>query len=222
MKKLVVFDLDGTVIDSAADIGEAIAQAATSVCGLPPGTITLEQTRPLTGKSLETMFTMLLPAGQVYPMAELIQAYRAYYIEHCAVHTRPYPGMLDLLVELRQQGLKLAIATTKAKASVDPVAAQLGLGEYFDLVQGVEGFPSKPDPFILNLVMQKLEFLPAQTMMVGDTDNDVLCAQAAGVAVCAVSWGSWSARQLATLQPDYLVDQVAELRAVFTRLGILS
>lgn len=216
MKKLVIFDLDGTLIDSGQDISTAIAYAAHTVCHLPAGTVTLEQTASLLGKNLHDTFSSLLAPEYHTQIEDCILAYRQYYLQNCANATVVFPGLLDLLLELKGQGYKLAIATTKFQSTVDIVAERLKLTAYFDLVQGVDGFPSKPDPYILNEVMRKLEVTPAETVMVGDTDNDVLCAQRAGVEVCAITWGAWSETQLATLQPDYIARSVEELHNLLT------
>ena len=217
MGKLITFDLDGTLIDSAEDISTAIIYAAHQVCQLPENTITFQQTAPLLGKNLQLTFATLLPAAYHHRIEECVKVYREYYPQNCANHTTVFPGLIELLVELRKQGYKLAIATTKVQAVVEVVVAKLGLTAYFDLVQGVDGFPSKPDPYILQLVMQKLEATQAETLMIGDTDNDVLCARNAGIAVCAVTWGAWSYSELAKLEPDYIATSVAELCQILTQ-----
>ncbi|HEX2916648.1 MAG TPA: HAD-IA family hydrolase [Chloroflexia bacterium] len=212
MKKLIVFDLDGTLIDSSVDVGTAIVHAARSVCGLSEEAVTVEHTMPLFGKNLHTTFSALLPVEHHARVDECIEAYRSYYMENCARYTRPYAGIVELLKELRENNKILAVATTKLQPTVERVAEMVGLTPYFDLLQGVDGFPSKPDPTILKVIMHKLDITAGEMLMVGDTDNDILCARNAGVQVCAVSWGgAWSARQLAALQPDYLVDTVKEL-----------
>jgi HAD superfamily hydrolase (TIGR01549 family) len=211
MKKLSIFDMDGTLIDSGLDISTAIIQAAHSVCNLAPNTISYAQTAPLLGKDLQTTFRALLPAQYHNKIQECVAAYRLFYLENCAVNTIIFPGMLELVAELKAGGGKVAIATTKLQSTVDIVAAKLGLTQYFDVIQGVAGFPSKPDPTILQVVMQKLEIDPADTIMIGDTDNDILCGQRAGVAVCGVTWGAWSKEQLLTLQPNYLATNTSEL-----------
>ncbi len=214
MKQLVIFDLDGTLIDSAVDIGTAIVHAATTVCDLPSGQITLEQTRPLMGKSLQETFAALLPAEYHARTPALINAYRSHYFENCARTTTIYPGMLDVLLDLRGRGIKTAVATTKYQSTLDVIAPRLGLTPYFDLLQGVEGFPSKPDPAILFEVLRKLNLQPDQAIMVGDTDNDVLCAQRAGMEICAVGWGGWPVEDLTALGPNYLVKSATELQKV--------
>lgn len=216
MKSLIVFDLDGTLIDSSEDISRAITYAAHTACNLPNNTITTAQVRPLLGKNLQDTF-MLLLEPQYHPQIEAcIRAYREFYLENCAVYTKIFPGLLDIVQRLREQGAKLAIATTKYQATVDIVAERLKLTPYFDLIQGTGDFPHKPDPYILNLVMQKLQAAPAKTLMIGDTDNDVLCAQRAGVEICAVGWGAWTTAQLAALHPNYLVETPAELTKILS------
>ena len=215
MKKLVVFDADGTLVDSAGDIAASIAYAATTVCGLPDGTFTLDQTLPLLGKHLDETFRLLL-APEYHPrVAECVAAYRLHYRANMARTTRPFPGILPLLVDLRHHKVRLAIATTKIQPTIDYLVTALDIGHYFERVQGTDGFPNKPDPYILHLLMRDFDVSPADTIMIGDTDNDVLCAQRAGVEVVAVTWGgAWSEAQLAALDPTYIARNVDELRAI--------
>lgn len=214
MKKLIVFDLDGTLIDSSEDISRAITYAAHTACNLPEGTITTAQVRPLLGKNLHDTFTLLLDPQYHSYIEDCVKAYREFYPSNSTVYTTIFPGLLEIIENLKERGCKLAVATTKYQTTVDAVVGRLNLAPYFDLIQGTNDFPHKPDPYILNLVMQKLEATPEQTIMIGDTDNDVLCAQRAGVEICAVTWGAWTAEQLTALHPNYIVNNPVELAQV--------
>ena len=216
MKKLIVFDFDGTTVDSFADMEVAITHAATTAGALKADDSLTERVRALLriGKDLHYTFGHLVPANQPERVYACVAVYREYYMENCANFTQPFPGMVELLTDLRAAGCKLAVATTKYQQTIERVAERLGLTAYFDLLQGVDGFPSKPDPHILRLVMQKMGMMPADTLMIGDTDNDILCAQGARVPVCAVNWGHGNDKELASFQPDYLVHTIAELRTV--------
>jgi phosphoglycolate phosphatase len=218
-RQFLVFDLDGTLIDSNADLAEALNYAATTVGGVPEAAIDRALVHSYMGKNIHQTFTALLPADRHDRMDELVAAFRAYYREHGLVNTTVFPGALALLERLRRAGKVLAIATTKYHPNTLHLAEVLGLTPYFDFIQGTEhgDWPSKPDPFILNFLMKKAGVSPAQSLMIGDTDNDVLCAQNAGVPVIAVSWGAWSAAQLQELKPDALANNFDELVALLLR-----
>src|ERR1700694_3887272 len=106
MKKLIVFDLDGTRVDSTQDISAAIIFAALTVCDLPENTITYEQIAPLIGKNLEITFKALLPSNLHHHVEECVSTYRKYYVENCTRHTTIFPTMLPLLAKLKAQGNK--------------------------------------------------------------------------------------------------------------------
>jgi phosphoglycolate phosphatase len=212
-RKFVVFDLDGTLIDSNRDIMAALTHAMTTVGGLKREEIDQIKLAGLMGKGLEEVYAVFLPEHRyLYPA--MVQAYREYYLQNLTTTTTIFPGMMTLLDELKKSGKVTAIATTKWQHTADTLADHFGLRCYIDFVQATEfdGFPLKPDPYILTLLMQKAGFEPQDTVMVGDTDNDILCAQRAGAASIGVAWGAWSIDMLASLGPDAIVENPAHLR----------
>jgi len=108
--------------------------------------------------------------------------------------------------------VRLAVATTKRTDMARAVTDRVGLTSLVDLVQGSDGLPKKPDPALLALVAERTGCALANSLMVGDTDGDVLAARAAGCASVAVTYGGWSRAELAPLAPDHLIDSFAELR----------
>lgn len=215
-KKVVVFDFDGTLVDSVQDVANSIAYAAQTVADLTPEqTPTFEQVLPHMGRHLADMFQELLPLEKHSLIDQCVQTYRLHYRANCTRTTVPFPGILELLTELKSRGVRLAIASNKTQPVITYVVNKLGMTNYFDHIQGIANFPGKPAPDMLFTVLQKLEVNLEEAVMVGDTDNDVFCAQKAGVTVCAVGWGgAWSALQLAELAPDYIAASVPELRTI--------
>lgn len=212
-RKFIIFDLDGTLIDSNADILVALTYALTTVGGIPEVELDRALVDRYMGKGLHEIFAALLPTAHHHLLEEFVTTFRNYYRENCATNTAIYPGGLDLLQKLREGNKLMAIATSKFHPNAQLIANKLGLTPYFQYIQGTEPgeWRLKPDPYILNLLMEQAGFSPRDTVMIGDTDNDLLCAHRASVPVIAVTWGAWSADRLRELNPAALVENFAEL-----------
>lgn len=206
--KLLIFDLDGTLVDSHKDIIDSLMYCYEQ---LGVGPIEESTLRPLIGKPLADVFYATLPEAMHAQVPACVKRFRSYYYEHCLDNTRPYPGVPELLKELHDSGFLMAVATTKRTFMAKKVVQELHLAGYFHLVQGTDELPAKPDPAILLSVCRQLDQPVTAAMMIGDTNNDILAAQRAGMKNCAVSWGSWSREQLAQLNPDYIVDELPQL-----------
>lgn len=213
MRQAIVFDLDGTLIDSAKDITVAFQQACV-VCGHPAPEE--EHVRNLIGRPLREMFHHFLPDAD---MDQLILAYRAHYDEHCTVYTRFYPEVLDVLSELRKRGYLLAVATTKVPRVARLVSEKMGLVGHMDHIQGTDGFPHKPEP---DVIFTALDALEAKGLwMVGDTTADVLAGKAAGLKTYGVTWGTHNRDVLETVHPDVISDDLKGLLEVCPPLNPL-
>lgn len=215
-RKFIIFDLDGTLIDSNADLAAALIYAATTVGGVSEAEIDQALLHSYMGKGLHETFAALLPPDRHNLMDELIATFRAYYRDHSLQNTVVFPGALALLEKLKEVGKLTAIATTKYHPNALHLAEQLGLTPYFDFIQGTpQGeWPLKPDPYILNFLMKQADCSPAETFMIGDTDNDVLCAHRAELPVVAVTWGAWPADRLQPLNPAAMVQSFDELTSL--------
>ncbi len=200
-RRAVIFDLDGTLIDSLPDIVWSF-RAAFEAEGLP---VPAEaEVRARIGPPLEEMAAAFVaePAF-VGPVCE---AYRRIYPRHFTERTRPFPGVLEVLGELRRRGWSLAVATTKRGAMAAELVRALGLDAYLDHVQGTDGMPHKPAP---DVVLAALAALDAEgAWMVGDTVSDLQAGRAAGLRTYAVSWGTHDAERLRGARPDALHDDL--------------
>lgn len=210
LPQTIVFDLDGTLVDSLADITASFQYAFASQ-GLPvPGDA---EVHALMGKPLEVMYEHFAPTH----VAALCAAYREHYPRNFINRSRLYPGVLGVLRTLRERGYRLAIATTKRSDMARRLAAALRLDVAVDHVQGTDGFPHKPAP---DVIIKALGALGAEGVwMVGDTTTDIQAGRAAGLRTYAVSWGIHDAATLATASPDELQP---DLQALLGRLPALS
>ena len=199
--RLIVFDLDGTLIDSRADIAGSINAGLEKVAGVRRER---DEIFPLIGQPLVEMYAKLLPESHSALVEEACAAYREHYMDNCANETTVFPGVERGLAALSEE--RCVVATTKATFQAERVTERMGLAGYFELVQGTDGIPYKPDPAVLHLVFEKLGGNPKESWMVGDTPFDVKAGKAAGMITCAVTYGIAHRRELADARPDFMVD----------------
>jgi HAD superfamily hydrolase (TIGR01509 family) len=206
--KNILFDVDGTLLDSRRDI--AAAQLWTfRQFGID--TLKPEDIYPLIGKPLAETFTALLPQRLHDRIPEAGLIYRDYYRAHAFETTTLFPGVLDTVAALKGKGIRLATATTKSTETTAKVLAHYGIAEYFSHVQGTDNGVFKPDPFIINTILTAMNWHRGETLMVGDTDKDIDVGRNAGVLTCGVTYGTFSREQMAALKPDWIIDHISDL-----------
>ncbi len=195
-RRAIVFDLDGTLVDSLDDILDSFLAAFDSV-GLPKPE--RAAARALVGRPLEEMYSPFAPEES---LSDLVTAYREHYPRHFVERTRPFPGVVDLLAELGRRGYARVVATTKRPDAALALVEAVGLADLLDHVQGTDGFPHKPAP---DVVLKGLAAVDAAgEWMVGDTVSDMQAGRAAGLKTYAVTWGTHGAEALAGARPDAL------------------
>jgi phosphoglycolate phosphatase len=211
MARLVVFDLDGTLVDSVDDLHASVNHALAAV-GLPPRS--LDEVRGFVGEGARLLLARAVsPADQLLEPA--LAAWRPHYEAHCLDRTRPYPGVAALLASAGA-GRTLAVLTNKPGPMARKILAGLGLLPRFAAVVGGDEAPRKPDPTGLRELMARAGATPAETILVGDSRVDVATGRAAGVPVVAVTWGLGRAEDLAAAGASTLVADAAALaRALF-------
>lgn len=202
-----LFDVDGTLVDSAIDIVGAIqgVLAATSQNAVP-----FDFLKGYIGRHLVDLFQDLFPAYTPEQIDALVVEYRRIYPLRNHSSTTLYPGVSELLSQL--SGRK-STATTKGTPTTRIVLEKFGLVSYFDHIQGTDGFPAKPNPDVIFKALEGLGASPSDCLFVGDSPADIEAAHRAGVKSCAVTWGYGSRDALAHWQPTYWANHPSELLA---------
>jgi phosphoglycolate phosphatase len=215
--KAVVFDLDGTLIDSAPDIAQALNRA-TEKRGIEP--FSLDQVKEMIGGGVphlvrRALFARGLGADGLMP---LVEDFIGFYRETLTTNTRIYEGGRELLEQLRSGGRRLGICTNKNHQLTVEILEQLDLAKYFSSVAGErQGWPRKPDPAPLLEVIAELGASRRDALMVGDSGADVTCARAAKMPVVVVDFG-YSRVEPEALGADAVISRLSELPHVFARL----
>lgn len=208
---LVIFDLDGTLLDTIADLAAA-ANAALQANGFPVRT--QEECQRFVGNGVTKLLERALPEGHktMQDVEKIRPAFFAYYDEHLMDVTRPYPGMAELLGGLQKRGVKLAVASNKYQSATERLVKHFFPNISFCAVLGQrEGVAVKPDPAIVNEILWASGASREDTLYVGDSDVDMQTAHNAGVRVCAVTWGFRSREELASFRPDFMADRPADI-----------
>src|SRR5262245_31327572 len=217
----VVFDLDGTLVDTAPDL-VATLNAVFAREGLPP--VDYAAARNMVGGGARLMIERGLKAeGRVLATAEvdaLVKAFIAHYAEHIADNSRPFPGLTAALDALAAGGCRLAVCTNKLEWLSLRLLEALGLKGRFVAVCGADTFGvQKPNPELLRRTIERAEGQAARAVMVGDSITDIATARAAGVPVVAVDFG-YSERPVAELGPNRVISTFDDLpEVVFELLG---
>lgn len=202
-----LFDVDGTLLDSAMDICGAIQQVLSPHVAAP---LEFDYLQSFIGYHLDVCFQEVLPGISRERLNELIQQYRTIYTGRNHASTKPYPGVKEALAAL--PGRK-STATTKGTPTTRIVLDMFGLLPHFDHVQGTDGFPCKPEPDVLLRSMEALGAKPEDCLFVGDSAADMEAGRRAGMRTCAVLYGYGKAEDMARWSPNYWISHPRELLA---------
>ena len=203
-----LFDIDGTLTDSAPDICGAI-QSVLDLRGIHDVSVPL--LRSFIGRHLVDCYSHVNPAWTAADLDDLVVDYRRIYPARQHASTVLYPGVSETLKALG--GLK-STATTKGTPTARIVLEKFGLLPHFHHVQGTDGFPHKPAPDVIQRALAGLGASPEDCLLVGDATADIEAGHAAGVDVCAVTYGYGDPAALAALRPRYTISSITELLSV--------
>ena len=206
--KLVIFDWDGTMMDSAPRIGSSMQKAA-ELAGLPA--ISFEQACNIIGLSLKEAGTALYPEANQAQLDELAEHYRDQFRNHNKTPMPLFNGAKDLITELKHQGALLAVATGKSRRGLDKVLEEQNLSDWFVASRTGTEAESKPSPDMINQILAELNIDAQDALMVGDTEYDLMMAKNAGVDSVGVSFGVHDVERLKKCGPIAIIDALPEL-----------
>jgi phosphoglycolate phosphatase len=210
---IIIFDLDGTLINTIDDLGQA-CNYALSACGFP--THKIEDYPRLVGNGINKLIERALPEEHrnEATVLRLREYFVPFYDQHNCDLTRPYDGIPELLQTLKAAGHTLAVASNKYQAATEKIVAHF-FPNTFDVVLGErEGIPRKPDPQIVWDIIHRLSPLASNLSpiyYIGDSLVDAETAKAAGVRFAACTWGFCTREQLESASPEYMVDHPLEI-----------
>ena len=184
MKRILIFDLDGTLIDSRVDLATSGNHARQSV-GLPA--LPLAQVLSYVGDGLDKLIERLVP--ECDRRSDAKQSFEIYYRDHCSDATAPFDGMVDTLQRLRAAGWTLAVATNKPAAFTHAILRGCGIADFFAAVRAGGDGPLKPDPGSLLDILRESTGDARQSWMIGDHHTDIRAGRAAGCRVLFCAWG---------------------------------
>ncbi len=185
--KLVIFDLDGTLLDTLDDLADSV-NAALSAVGYPGRT--REEVRSFVGNGIRKLIERSVPAETAEEMVNKVhERFTVHYKEHCADKTKPYNGILELLCQLKEKGVKTAVVSNKADYAVKALCAQYFPGFLEEAIGERQGIAKKPAPDTVNEVLRILGVEKSRAVYIGDSDVDVETAKNAGLDCIAVDWG---------------------------------
>jgi phosphoglycolate phosphatase len=217
--RLILFDVDGTLVDSQAHIQAATRAAFEGVGMALPSD---ETVRRGVGLSVEQAFERLAPHADEPLRADMVARYRAAFFNIASQGTTLSPlfaGVADMIHELRAtEGTVLGVATGKSRRGLERTLQENGLDGIFQTLQVADGHPSKPHPSMILTAMAETGMTAAQTVMIGDTSYDMLMARAAGVASVGVTWGYHRVDDLVAAGADVLIDTITDLPRVLGTL----
>lgn len=211
----IVFDLDGTLVDTAPDLIDTLN---ITLARLGVEAVVFDEARAMIGGGVRPMLERALQARvRPLPSSEvdtIFADFLKHYSAHIADRSRPFPGLEATLQDLRASHYRLAVCTNKLEGLSIQLLERLGLSAYFSAICGQDTFGvKKPDPMVLHRTIARAGGNPERSILVGDSSTDIETARAAGIPIIAVDFG-YSPRPIATFNPDRIISHFDGLRAV--------
>lgn len=209
MKKLVIFDLDGTLLNTIYDLGEACNHALRQL-GFAQHPIPAYNY--MVGNGVRRLLERAQPDADQATVDKLLASFREYYNEHCTDNTKPYPGIVDLLADLNEKGVHIAVASNKYQAATWKIVKHYFPDIPFVSIQGQQpDRPTKPDPSIVFSILGEHPTPKAEVLYIGDSGVDMETARRACVESIGVTWGFRPASELREAHADHLVSVPSEI-----------
>lgn len=214
----ILFDLDGTLLDTIPDLVEASNRMLQEL-GQPPRT--RDEIASFVGDGIRALVQRAIFEGRQAPPDLYDTGYpifNRHYAEVNGQSSQPFPGVMEALGRFRDKGMKMGCVTNKSEVFIAPVLAKAGIGHFFDSVVGGDTLPQrKPDPAPLLYACRQLGIDPWRALMVGDSPNDALAARRAGIPVLLLTYGYCKPERLQTIDCDGLIPSLEALRGYLSR-----
>jgi len=213
--RAVLFDLDGTLVNSLADLTDALNFM---LAAFGKNALTTAEVVLLVGKGVRNLVQRALGSDAPADIERGLGLFVAFNTAHIADKSSLYPGARELLKALRADDLQLAVISNKQESLSRLILESLGVAGYFEVICGGDTFPEmKPSPMPLLKVIEGLGLMPGQTVMIGDSINDIQAAKQAGIAIIGCTWGYGGLRELT--EADHLADSCPEIVSILNQLG---
>ena len=213
--KMAVFDFDGTLVDSVPAIARGI-QLANEEIGIAP--VSYEMAKSIIGLGFKDIIPIVAPDLPESEYGRYKDIYVRYFLQSDP-SLKLFPGVLELLRELQDAGIKTAIATGKSRKGLSRIVNRMNVWDYFDdSITADEALP-KPDPLMLNTLLERNGLTMDEIVMIGDTEHDIKLGKAAGVRTIVVTWGAAPLERLEAYKPDAIVRTMEALKTKLDELA---
>lgn len=217
-EKMVIFDLDGTLVDTAPDLINSANFALKNIINNP---INIEESRRIIGKGGKYLIEKSLFSRNIKlpddKISQLTLIFLEYYKKNIYKDSRPFSNMIETLNMLKEFNINIAICTNKPEKLTKILLSKMGLLDYFNNIVGGDSLPKmKPDPLPLLTLIKEKNIKKSNAIMVGDSENDIIAAKLAGIKVIGVTFG-YSETGIEQLYPDYIANNFTDVKEIIKR-----
>ena len=214
--ELIIFDLDGTIVNSIFDIADGVNHVLDK---MNRDTVSVHEVQKMIGSGVKKLIALALnDVSDEIVLENALKIFQDYYSKNIITKTRPYEDVSETLTQL--SSFKKAIYSNKPQGLTEKVITGLDLNIYFDIVRGADElkYKRKPSPEGINYILRKLNVKPENTLMVGDSTHDIHAGKRAGVKTCAVTYGYRDEKILASESPDFLIHKLTDLVGILKNI----
>lgn len=208
--KAVIFDMDGTILDTLDDLADSVNHSLKTY-GFPPRS--REEIRSFVGNGMAQLIRLSVPEGTSQEEEKkVLQEHKSYYPKHSSDKTKPYQGIEELLRSLKAKSLKTAVVSNKADSDVKALADKYFKGLFDSCIGSREGVPRKPAPDLVDIALKEMGVSKDDAVYIGDSEVDVETARRSGLRMITALWGFRSREELLEKGADNFVDTAEGLR----------
>lgn len=208
---LLIFDLDGTLVDTRRDLANSV-NFALNALNLPA--LQIEEVMSYVGDGLKKLLDRSLPKDGLENIGEVIDIFREHYREHCLDFSGFYPDVVNILNYFQDK--KMTVVSNKPEEFTRLILEGLRIADFFEIILGGDSLPlMKPDPGPILHILDKLNASNEKTAIVGDGTTDIEAGKAANILTCAVTYGLKEKEVLLKMEPDFMIDDIVELKKIF-------